>query len=346
MEHLRSQFLDDLDEDVNTYVEDGRIHICAHHWSPGDILEGMLAKSAFEATFQNWLQERSEQQALTADEILTDFELEDRFSILSEAYARGFVTPFIGAGLSIPSGYPGWTSFLRRLRRQTTVAETIFEALLTSGQYEEAAEVLAADLGPAFNEAIESSFGCTRDLDGAIQFVPYVFDGPVLTTNFDEVVKRSYDQANRSFEETLSATESDEIPRALAAGRSILIKLHGTSRMGQGRVLTRSEYETHYGEGESLQRFIRTICNRTLLFLGCSLSVDRTLGVMRDYVQTEGHDNVARHYAFLEDPGTDELRANRRNQLAECNIYPIWYPKNEHDTSIEALLTKLKDSSE
>ncbi|MEQ9208435.1 MAG: SIR2 family protein, partial [Pseudomonadales bacterium] len=335
-----------LGEESNTFVEEGHVYIRTHRWSAGDVLKGLLTNEAYEDTFGEWLQERYESQISLANDILDQYDLHDRFAVLAESHARGYVTPFIGAGMSIASGYPGWTEFLKNLRKQTTVSEAELDRYLGAGDYEGAADLLARNLGAAFNEAVESSFGCTRPLDGVIQFVPYVFSGPIITTNFDSVLKRSLEQANRSFEATISATQTDEVPRVLASGQTVQIRLHGTSRTGQGRVLTSTEYVAHYGEGQSLKKVIRAICARTLLFLGCSLCVDRTLSVIRDYVAEEGHDNVARHYAFLEDPGTDEGRVARRDELVQCNIYPIWYPQNEHDASIEAFLTKLKDCSE
>ena len=38
---------------------------------------------------------------------------------LKEQYAVQRLIPFIGAGMSMPSGYSGWTSYLKKLRKQT-----------------------------------------------------------------------------------------------------------------------------------------------------------------------------------------------------------------------------------
>ncbi len=77
--------------------------------------------------------------------------------------------------------------------------------------------------------------------------------------------------------------------------------------------------------------------------MGCSLTVDRVLSCMRDHVKAEGNDGVARHYAFLAAPDTDVDRHEREAVLAEFNIFPIWYNKDEDDLSIEALLHLLAD---
>lgn len=106
------------------------------------------------------------------------------------------------------------------------------------------------------------------------------------------------------------------------------------------------EYEVHYTNDNTLDKTIKAICNtQNILFLGCSLTVDRTLGAMRAYMNEEGHDNLPKHYAFLAEPDSEEKRIQRQKALAECHIYPIWYPQDTHDESIEALLIKLREAA-
>jgi hypothetical protein len=346
MDYLQSAFLDALAQEQNTYVEDGRIYIRAHHWAPEDVLRTMLKPEAYNEAFDDWIAERQEELVAAADGILKQYALGDRFQALTEAYSREAVIPFVGAGLSIPSKYPGWTAFLRAQRKETDIEENVFEQMLHGGRYEEAAELLATKLGAGFNEAVHNSFGLSREIIGCVQYLPYVFNSAAITTNFDDVLKRSYDNAKQSFAETIPGNRSVELPRIMAAGNKVLVKLHGTATSGFGRILTKTEYDRHYAGQTELKRAITALCSRTLLFVGCSLSVDRTLGVMKQLVDENGHDGIARHYAFLEDPGSPTARSSRRTMLLACNIYPIWYPPGEHDTSIEALLTKLALSAE
>jgi hypothetical protein len=76
----------------------------------------------------------------------------------------------------------------------------------------------------------------------------------------------------------------------LGAGRAVLLKLHGRFTTGVGRVLKTREYDAAYGQEALLTRVIAVICSRTLLFLGCSLSIDRLLSAIRSFVGNEGHD--------------------------------------------------------
>ena len=345
MDHLRSLFIEALAQEGNLYVRDGRVYIRSNHWAPEEILQGLLDPDAEKDVFLDWVQERKEELIAAADEILNRTEQHDRFLKLLEVFKRGAVIPFVGAGLSIPSGYPGWTAFLRKKRRESTVDEASLEGLIADGKYEEAAQIISDSLRAAFNEAVESAFGCARELAGCVQYLPYVFDTSVITTNFDDVLKRSYENANRPFSEVLSGEHARELPRILGEGRKVLLKLHGTSTTGRGRILTANEYDHHYGTDDGLQIAIEAICTRTLLFMGCSLTVDRTLTAMKAYVDANGHDSVARHYAFLPEPASEPERVTRRDQLVESNIYPIWYPADSQDESIEAFLAKLEEGS-
>jgi len=345
MKHLKPIFVDALAQEQNLYVDKGRVHIRNKHWAPDEILEGLLDPDAYNDLFLDWVQERKEELIESAKSILDEYGLQDRFGKLKEVYARGAVVPFVGAGLSVSSGYPGWTAFLKQHIRETAINPEEFDQILRAGQYEEAAQKLADALGPAFNEAVENAFGRSRDISGCVQLLPHVFDSCVITTNFDDVTKRCYEAAGKPFSEELSGEHSRELPRKLAEGKRILLKLHGTSTSPRGRILTAAEYKKHYGDGEELQKAIEAICSKTLLFVGCSLTVDRTLTAMKAFVQANGHDNIARHYAFLPVPGNDAEKNARRDALIECNVYPIWYPAGAHDESIEALLLALMEES-
>ena len=56
------------------------------------------------------------------------------------------VIPFVGAGLSIPLGFPGWTDFLLAEAESAGIRDKV-QKLIDNGQYEEAAELLLDELG-------------------------------------------------------------------------------------------------------------------------------------------------------------------------------------------------------
>ena len=313
-------------------------------FSPGTILK-QLDSTGYEEAFIEWTDRRKALAISKANDILKLHDNQARFKTLKEAFKRKAIIPFVGAGMSMSSGYPGWTSFLWQLRKETRVTEAQLAGLLDGGQYEQAAQILADGMpAGSFDEALENIFGQEGDLAGPVQLLPHMFDTCAITTNFDDVLKRCYEQSIKAFSDTLLGSEAKELPRRLGDNSKVLVKLHGKASSGRGRVLTFSEYQLNYGAEPCLIPVIEAICSKTLLFMGCSLGVDRTIQAMAAHLKSKGHAVATRHYAFVA-LKEDEDRLARRDALAAANIFPIWYPADDdHDECIEALLHKLAEA--
>lgn len=346
MEFLKEQFKSDLIAEIN---DDGEVVIGGAKFTPTEILQE-LDDQSYLSCFDDWLVDQKQKRCSKADEILSQYGNRDRFNRLKEAFDRSAVIPFVGAGLSQASDYPGWTNFLEKLRRETRITSEQLKAMMDDGLYEEAAQALADDMpAGSFNEELENIFCAEREIKGPVQFLPHVFKGPVITTNFDNILKQCFDRVE-PFTETLIGGDASEIKRYLGRNEHVLVKLHGKANSGKNRILTKSEYDSFYDGNNCLPDAIRNIASYQLLFMGCSLGVDRTIKVLIDIVQEQGHDNAVRHYAFLP-LFNDAERLERRDALAEANIFSIWYPveviegqvvnEEVHDESIAALLEAL-----
>ena len=116
MKCLHRAFLEALADEGNCSFEGGVLHIRDWALRPEDIVE--MAKQidgsnpVFDDLFSGWLADWKELQCEEADRILEQYDQHDRFQRLVAAYTKGVLTPFVGAGLSIPSGYLGWSAFL------------------------------------------------------------------------------------------------------------------------------------------------------------------------------------------------------------------------------------------
>ena len=118
--------------------------------------------------------------------------------ILEQAKKKNLV-PVIGAGLSAWVEYPMWDELLRRHAVTYGAADQV-NALLAEWKYDEAAEVMmkvcgAARwrriLGGAFDPKMISQRRGNRPCYQ--QFLPKLFEGLVLTTNFDRCLEDLYD---------------------------------------------------------------------------------------------------------------------------------------------------------
>ena len=260
------------------------------------------------------------------------------------------VIPFVGAGLSIPLGFPGWTEFLLEQGQSAGIKKEI-ENRINAGEYEEAAEdLLNALKGRAFQDNFKYAYGDRnleiKELDGAVSLLPQLASGPVITTNFDHVLENIFEKYNCRFEHKVWGAKVDLVPEALQGSKRFLLKIHGDVDDRTERILTLSEYEKNYGSTDtskinmnlplpSLLRLMLT--SRPLLFLGCSLNKDRTIETLKKVVQD--HPGIA-HFAIVEKPSSEALFHEKVRYLSEHGIRPIWYSNGQHDL-IESLLEYL-----
>jgi hypothetical protein len=151
MEYLRATFHDELDSD-------GEIVVAGEVFTRHQILGG-LAPEAYRIAFDEWLDQRKGRLLEKADGVLSRYDNADRFEQLKHTYRTSGLTPFVGAGLAMSSGYPSWTAFLYKLREESHVPLNELTTMLKAGQYEEAAEKLSTDLGAAlFDENVQATF--------------------------------------------------------------------------------------------------------------------------------------------------------------------------------------------
>lgn len=336
-----------FDEELNSEGE--IIEIAGSVFERSKILNG-LEPQTYQLAFDDWLTDWQDRLLDKAAEILELYDNKGRFEQLTRTLRAGNLVPFIGAGLSIPSGYPSWTKFLYQCCNESSISEEDLKALLDDGCYEEAAQSLYDDLtAPVFNELLETTFGKDNSIQGAVSYLPFLFnDKHIITTNFDCVIEKVYSNQGVPFDggAIKSGKSLTEVVRCLMTTPRLLIKLHGKCELVTERVLLKQEYDAAYHDAGNVSMFFeRAIFHNSLLFLGASLNVDRTILAMERIAGEKGHDMLPRHYAFLELKDTDD-RAERKRTLGRANIFPIWYPEGEHDESLEALLFKLIKDNE
>jgi len=340
MESLRSEF----EEEINS---EGEVIIAGQPFLRANILRD-LAPEAYDLAYDDWLDTRKAQLLEKADSILANYDNEQRFEQLALAFRSGGMMPFVGAGMSFSSGFPLWTIFLINLCDESHVTPDALSKLLVGGKYEEAAQLLHDDLGAGlFNENVQATFAREREPSGPVTYLPRMFPrSSILTTNFDQLIERVFelsDEDDQGIDRVIGGRNLDEVLRQIAGGTRLLVKLHGDCRQVADRVLLKVEYDAAYANEKSVKNFFdRVVFGKALLFLGCSLSADRTFSLMKQIVSENTPDTLPRHYAFL-GLRSDDDRVARKKHLAEANIFPIWYEAHDDDESIEALFTKLLD---
>ncbi len=322
--------------------EPGEIEIAGLTWPRHEVLKKM-DREGFDEVFRQWVDGAKARSRERAHDFLREYGCLERFETMLHRKQNQNVIPFVGAGMSVRSGYPSWGPFLTSLVRTHPDAHGVVQELLTEAKYEEAAQAVEDALGRvALNEELHNRLGShVRSQEaGPVCLLPDAFNAEVLTTNFDYVLPRIYQRAGNPFLQSFCGEALSTAPGRLGNAPHCLLRLHGEADTHDGRVLTLAEYIAAYHDSNRVSAILNAITGtRSLLFMGCSLKHDRTMSALvalRQSAVIEG----ARHYAFLPFPGEGEA-VTRRGELLAAGIFPIYYPPEDHDQGIEDLLISL-----
>ena len=179
MDYLKELFHEFLNEE-------GVVEVAGYSFDRDAILRG-LESEGYNDAFNDWLEFRRADNLARAEEILAKFDNRRRFEKIQQLYTRDAIIPFVGAGMSMSSGFPSWTTFLFDVLNETDIEKEAFNALIVSGNYEEAAQLLSDKLPHgAFLELVENTFDKSSKPSGPVQRLPSLFKSAVITTNFDK----------------------------------------------------------------------------------------------------------------------------------------------------------------
>jgi len=270
--------------------------------------------------------------------------------LLKQLEITGSVIPFVGAGLSIPLGFPGWYDFLMEQSEKTDDPRSI-QQKLDRGHYEEATAELLSQRGyRAFYDAILVTYGAHKlegkSITGALKILPHLTRGPVVATHWDHVLEKAFEQANLPFDQVVRGGKADFSIQGLDLSRRLLLKIEGDVEDSANLILTESDYRSAYGgtDGTSidfskpLPRLLRQmLTGRSLLFLGSNVYSDRMSWLLNEVIGTS---RSIVHYAIVQEPARKAVYNNCVRILGDHNIRPIWYPNGHHEL-METILRRL-----
>ena len=245
------------------------------------------------------------------------------------------LVPFLGAGISTTFKFKDWRSLLLSAAPPRLVSRVEDELRKNDDGYERAAEALLQDLGPDGFQNMVAAYAGDSNLEsfdfrrGTVSLLPLLASGPVVTTNFDRVLERAFEANGSPFESVISGPRPDLIVDALHGHRRVLIKLHGDWQDRVGRTFAKSDYDANYGEAqperkrellEGVERLL--FSSRSLLFIGASLELDRTVKLLQKVHQAYAG---IRHFAIMNAPTKQKDFNAKEKHLRACGVFPLWY---------------------
>ena len=268
---------------------------------------------------------------------------------LVNAAKRQRIVPFVGAGLSKPMNMPLWGEALKTLhRRLPNLNDPHLTTLIDSGQYLEAAQILANHDADLTNNFICTTYR-VQSIDGPVVLLPQIAHGCIVTTNFDDAIEEVYKRSSVAFEGYMHGTQHHNFFTRLVRGERSVLKLHGDADDSQTYILTKTQYTQAYGEPLKFQRPLpkalrQIFISNSLLFLGCSLEKDKTLDLFRRVKAQSGYE-IPNHYAILPAPDSPAAKQQKESTRLSLSIQPVWYPEGKHDF-VEKLLRLVIDVAE
>lgn len=260
-----------------------------------------------------------------------------RFDQLIEYIKEGVVVPFIGAGLSVDSGFPTWKEHLRQQGRTSAIDATHIDTLLKNGQYEEIIdEIEKKGYKDAFIQEIKDVFSKRGDINTTLLNLTELFNDTIITTNYDHLLEQAFDIGSARKIQLIDNVNIGEIPES---EKTTIIKLHGDIYKPNKCILSKNQYDEAYGKGildltkpipKLLSYYYRT---SNLLFLGCSLNHDRTMEVFQAVNDQLKNKDVyhKEHFSLESMPEDKDELSIRNNYLLSYGIIPIWFPKGSYD---------------
>lgn len=255
-----------------------------------------------------------------------------RFEQLVNCLMQDLVVPFVGAGLSVESGFPTWKQHLQQQGRTSGIPPAVITSLLQDGQHEEIiAEIENKGYKDVFIQEVKDVFSKTGKVTDAFLRLTELFYDTIITTNYDHIIEQAYDTGEKNKIQVIDNLNILEDPEE---GKVTIIKLHGNVKTPARCVLSKRQYDEAYGNGTvDLSKPIPKLLSyyygtSSLLFLGCSLNQDRTMQVFQAVKKELGDVDRPQHFSIESLPKSEQELSERNAYLLSFGITPIWFPNS------------------
>ena len=255
---------------------------------------------------------------------------------------------FIGAGVNVQVGMPGWTSVLDDLREKArlltgkSIEPEKDNPLLVAQECVDAlgaavvADVIRRLYARPANTVIHAGF---HERLVALPFYA------LLTTNYDLVLESAIAGTGRAVR---TFDWDDDAARAAFAHGLVerpadptVAHLHGSVRRPEKVVLGQRSYDGMYRRDTALSSGLMAVMTvRRLVFIGYGLE-DPPLMQVLDCVRALQDPGAPKHIAILPSNREVEDQKRRRELLGNYRVQPLFYDRADHHAQLDQIIERL-----
>ncbi|MCX4244103.1 SIR2 family protein [Paraliomyxa miuraensis] len=269
---------------------------------------------------------------------------------LAEELREGMMA-FIGAGTSIPGGYPDWRTLIERMQsslldqdsRAMAYVSREDDLLMRAERYRQL--MGEGEFGRFVREQFGPERGTCRELHHDLVRLPFTH---VLTTNYDNLLERAHASAfPGELPTTVDWQNNADIEAFLRAARRRgqprrYVHLHGVYNDPSSIVLSESDYQRRYHESASGEMLLSVLFTaHPFLFIGFSFTDMDMMGVFRGTMarlRLQG----ALHFAFVAlDPRKHDPTLVRQRLRRKYKIEPVFYVETPDHAGLHDLVKRL-----
>lgn len=287
-------------------------------------------------------------------DFLNEIANKDAFEALYQTLCAKKMIAFVGAGCSVPLGYPTWKNLLRELIERCKIrqpsrlnywndrAQQLDEPgtnLLTL------ANECKETLGPEYLEILEQRFSAKKpEYSPEHEILINLPFHRFLTTNYDPCLDNAWTKIHHCPATSFTYTDIGRFAKFAETSdetQGWILHCHGRCHPPEEIILTEKDYQQHYKKGLEYTRTLEALFQANpVFFVGFSFS-DADFGQIPRVLVALFEGRGQEHYALLPTPGDIEGEESRRYDLyTQYKIRTIFYPvgpNNDHSARTHVL---------
>ena len=256
----------------------------------------------------------------------------------------------VGAGCSVPAGYPTWDGLLSLLEKRLPPLTPKYLGFLrketdTLWRAEEYRNYIAE---AEYRQFLSDTFAPKPEanIDTARALVRLNF-GHVLTTNYDPVLEHAFAREGKPMPETLNWADDDDVRKLICSVHSpspqMLMYLHGKYDRPRSIVLTERDYTERYVRNDdTVRKLFAVFATQRVVFIGFSLEDPDLMTLLRE-VNASIRAMPPRHFAILALRDDQDDRLIRNRLRGRFGIEPVFFRYTKDYALLQTLLRHLAE---